>query len=398
MDEHNKDSKSFEELLKNMETRKTADLDDFEREALEGFALLESNDEAKEVKANLDEKIYSKLFNEDERKKRPVAYWFAAAGLLLVIGLSVLFVTNSENITGKKDVAQTIPLEEKSTPANPTLPVNENLSASENLSPTEKTINPSKDLKQGSGAFYKNTANEAPAEEIETKATDDFSKTKGDFSDNISRAEDANSPKPVITDTKEKEKEETINLKDEEKVSSQSYTENNFAGSVYREEKKQESASFKLKKNSGKKAAPSSPEMPSMPSSISGNTKSVNTSPAPETEGKSLNREDSDKSKLGEKENNTTGEDYCYYTGGKSALREDLKKKFTEMGVNKAFKATLYINEKKKVEKINFTDARELTSKEKKKISVVLKELSGFNFFIQPTQKGLHEFELIYIP
>ncbi|MCE3228170.1 MAG: hypothetical protein K0S32_2721 [Bacteroidetes bacterium] len=99
MEEHKHNHKDFEDLLRNMKTGKTDNLDDFEREALEGFDTLDSQEEALNTKAELDKRIHAELFTE-EKRRRPVAYWFAAAGLFLVIGLSVLFVMNNKDLKG----------------------------------------------------------------------------------------------------------------------------------------------------------------------------------------------------------------------------------------------------------------------------------------------------------
>ena len=69
--------------------------DDFEKDAFEGFETLNSQQDAFELKASLDKKIIQKLFSEKKETKKIV--WYAAAGLFLVIGLSVFFILNNEN-------------------------------------------------------------------------------------------------------------------------------------------------------------------------------------------------------------------------------------------------------------------------------------------------------------
>lgn len=65
--------------------------DDFEKEALEGFATLESQEEAFTLKANVDARL-GETFRQE--KKRGFAIWWAAAGILVTAGLAVLLFRN----------------------------------------------------------------------------------------------------------------------------------------------------------------------------------------------------------------------------------------------------------------------------------------------------------------
>src|SRR5436190_17371454 len=82
--------------LKDLFGRKNdAGRDDFEREALEGFYMLNNEDEAFEAKKKLDERIDKEVFGKKEKNRKPV-YWLAAAALLLIVGFSV-FVLNEND-------------------------------------------------------------------------------------------------------------------------------------------------------------------------------------------------------------------------------------------------------------------------------------------------------------
>src|ERR1044072_4728334 len=81
-------------------------LDDFEREALEGFDLLENKEEALKLKKELDSKIYSGVFRSG--KKKQGIYWYAAAGLLLIIGFSIYYLRMSP-LSEEKDLAVQTP-------------------------------------------------------------------------------------------------------------------------------------------------------------------------------------------------------------------------------------------------------------------------------------------------
>jgi len=86
-DKHNIYSK--EELLKLIKKGKNApaDMDEFEREALEGLKLLDKPDMLNELNAEIDS-IVAK-----EKNRKTIYYFSAAASLLLIIGL-VLFFKN----------------------------------------------------------------------------------------------------------------------------------------------------------------------------------------------------------------------------------------------------------------------------------------------------------------
>ncbi|MFO0357494.1 MAG: hypothetical protein ACK50A_11105 [Sphingobacteriaceae bacterium] len=96
----NKHTKDLSELLDHIKNP-VDDLDAFEQDALEGFAMLENEQEAIEMKERLDKKLNDELFI---KKKQPVyIYWSAAAGVALLIGLILLFKTT--NTIEKQDIA-----------------------------------------------------------------------------------------------------------------------------------------------------------------------------------------------------------------------------------------------------------------------------------------------------
>lgn len=89
----NKHTKNLDELLEHLHKPSGDDLDAFEQEALEGFATLETKEEAIEMKQRLDERMEEKL----SKKRKPLfIYWSAAAGVALIIGLVFLLQTNQD--------------------------------------------------------------------------------------------------------------------------------------------------------------------------------------------------------------------------------------------------------------------------------------------------------------
>src|SRR3954464_15723417 len=76
--------------------------DDFEKDAAEGFTMLD-NTEALDLKNKLDARMEQEvLAPKEERSKNKV--WFAAAGLILLVGFSVYFVRNN-NDAGPEKIA-----------------------------------------------------------------------------------------------------------------------------------------------------------------------------------------------------------------------------------------------------------------------------------------------------
>jgi hypothetical protein len=91
----NKHITDQEELLKRLETGETGGLDDFEKEALEGFASLENTGLSKSLTDSLNKRISEKYFKAEKEETKRNKFWYLsmAAGLFFVIGLSIFFVS-----------------------------------------------------------------------------------------------------------------------------------------------------------------------------------------------------------------------------------------------------------------------------------------------------------------
>lgn len=100
---------SKEELLKLLEKKSSADidlteLDDFEKEAFEGFANYTKPEEAEKLMNDIDFQL-SRTINEDNKSNKKVVLWISmAASIALIIGLSFLFMNQTEVLTNK-DIA-----------------------------------------------------------------------------------------------------------------------------------------------------------------------------------------------------------------------------------------------------------------------------------------------------
>lgn len=88
----NKHTPDSDDLLKRLETNDSGGLDDFEKEALEGFASLENPELARKLNSELTDKL-NEVYFEKKQGKKTFYYLSIAAGLALVIGLSFIFYT-----------------------------------------------------------------------------------------------------------------------------------------------------------------------------------------------------------------------------------------------------------------------------------------------------------------
>ncbi len=98
----NKDITDSEELFKRLETGDDSGLDDFEKEAFEGFSSLNDVKLSEKLHTGLNEKI-TEVYFKPASKKNNLAFFSMAAGLLLMVGVSIFFYQylSSE----KKDMA-----------------------------------------------------------------------------------------------------------------------------------------------------------------------------------------------------------------------------------------------------------------------------------------------------
>lgn len=88
----NKHTPGSDELLKRLENHDQSGLDDFEKEALEGFESLENNELARKLNSQVTDKI-NEVYFQKKQSKKTFFYLSMAAGFALVIGLGFLFYT-----------------------------------------------------------------------------------------------------------------------------------------------------------------------------------------------------------------------------------------------------------------------------------------------------------------
>ncbi len=408
-------NKNLKDLLKNNNSKS---LDDFEKDALEGFNTLSSPEEILEVKSQLDKRIYAEVFSE--KKSTLKIYWYAAAGLILLIGFSVYFLIDNNGSVKKNEMAiiqneltekkpeqaleqkqtQVGPLEQKET-------VNKEISKNAENAAAGKTSN------SGSGAIGgkdvpASTAQSIPAAPNQSNPNSILANKTNDKDDanelsGYRRLEEEKSQKES-TARADKNSAEDISktpVTDELKTE---YTNNN------KDKRKKETqipvvsagaSDTKVKnaadrENTGTKNTDSEGLVSKKQSVAQNKDKSVggekndNTPQKPATSPANINSP----------KENTMGSNIsnCYYLGGNDALIKDIKEKLIEKKLNKKFDAVIYINEKKEVEKIIFTNLYNLNKDDETHIAETLKTLSKFSFFVYPTFKSLFEYKVFYVP
>lgn len=89
----NKHTVDKDELLKRLESGDDGALDDFEKEAMEGFASLENTAMSDRLMKDLDKRI-DETYAGKKKERSPWVWYSMAAGLALVVALSFLFVNN----------------------------------------------------------------------------------------------------------------------------------------------------------------------------------------------------------------------------------------------------------------------------------------------------------------
>lgn len=322
-----------EKTLKDFLSPKKPVSDDFERDALQGFDTLSNENEALNLKADLDSRISEKLFVN--RKKTSRVAWFAAASLLLIVGLSVYFLLNSVKT---KDLAVTeTQSEQKMTELNPPKGILEPASSNENKMGAGISDKNS-DVQNSNGTQAASGAAGGPTKPNKLKTNADSQK----------------SPATKVDADAKKETELEIDYR-ENVINELDVREEIIAPPLPSTEKNKRSDRASNSKNVKKDSKASSPNTFSAPPSIQADVT---------------------------------------YPGGYEGLRLHLKEILIQKEINERFDATLYINKKGKVEKVVFTKVYELSELQQKKIITILKSIKDFQY---NATGGLIEYPVSYI-
>lgn len=401
-------------------------INDFEKDAFEGFESLQSIEDAIELKASLDKKI-APLFAQKKQNYRVI--WYAAAGLLLVIGLTVFFIqTNSDSITGNKNVSLVdIPKKESIETKSETESIinppaeskditlkakdeekseGKSKSAKDQISDTKKVtdLTPKEEALKSAELEADNRAYKQEEKSgldkmalAEGNAQTKASSNKGAGDDNLMKDEVTTTTKSspvtvggvtareVAKPQKEKEEDkkvfETSSAVAANNKSNKDFDSEDFEGKESNLNKRDEKVASGKKSKDRKKSKAEVNQPPAVSSE-------KNNAPG------FYKSDEATKTTVEQK----SEANQCYYAGGETTLIKDVAEKLNSKNVNKKFNAVLFINEKRQVEKVNFTNSFDLNSNDKKAIETELKTLSKFNFYISPTTKILFEFKLDYRP
>lgn len=307
-------------------------LDDFEKEALSGFDMLDNERESLDLKAELDTRITREVFNEE--KSRKPFFWIAAAAMLLITGLSAYFILldNEQSVNrqdlavvAKKDLPENTPGLESSFEAKAaeiSAPQTENEVRKKPVEKTKPAVAPEANAVQSTGAINVSepvtiSADMAAApvsnQQEDERESDDQDKARESFA----------------LAKKQEEKEEKAEAVKDKMVAS------------YR---RNEESDSKKADRKAKSAAPAA-----QPAEIEA---------APS-------------------KSNSGG---CDYVGGKEALRKDIEEKLTAKEINKGIEATLLIDKNKVIE-VTFFKPVNFSAKELKTVEQILKSLDKFSAF-----------------
>lgn len=359
---HNNESDKLKALLDKANTADNLPLDDFEKDAMEGFALISDKEDVFELKHSLDKRMYEEVLKKTEKRETKV-YWYAAAGLFLIIGFSIYFLRN--NLFGPTDKNLAVHVAKTEPPKEVNAPISEE--EKESLKPNNTAYG----SKGNVVTRIKNDLNKEKKAQEDVKTPQmpqaDALAQKAGVSNLDNEAPSASSQKaisaaPVMASNRSEpkfSKVETVLLG--EQAPEQQHSDELAAIAMSEKEEKHE-------KN-----------------------KSLTKKAEAFTEQKSVMA-----SKASASEFNTVSN--CYYTGGDAALNEELKQKLILKELNFSFEAILFINEKKKVENVKFTNAFSLTSEQQKQIIELLKTLDKFNFKLKLKETELFEYRIVFRP
>lgn len=357
----NKQHSPLQDFLAHRQNSGSEHLDDFEKEALEGFGMLENEEDALDLKARLDKRLYSEVFTTQTSSKK--SYWYAAAGLVFLIGFTVYIVQsgswNEKNNLAVTNTSPTAP------PADPefqeqTIPDAEVTNTDDNAQKISNTPpgHPKPDV---ASAAAKTMAMDAGST---TEKADDLNgekngKKKQPADQDVDRAEKESNTS--ATPANAKSHNETFAMAD---YSQPVATDMNMP--EYREEqvapKESNKAKNVAKRVSGKKAETSI---------------ATGTSEARLADAESVN---------------------VVYTGGEQALKKEISEQLNKSGLLRPFEATLFINHKQRVENVVFTKNNGLSSDEEHQLTAILKQLKHFEFTGTPDKEKLVPYTLKFNP
>ncbi len=354
--EHNKDTR-LKELL---DKAKQQPEDDFEKEALEGFAMLGHEQEAFDLKAALDQRMQEEVLAG--KKSTSPGYWFAAAGMLLAVGLSAYFLLMND--PAKKERNNELVITEfKAAP--PELPQAEK-SAEPALS-----VPPARPLALAQQKVNRSIQPAGPGAAQNAGASARISQSQ-QMADSIAFDALASNQEITLPVTVSDENADVDKGRKDDNAAAKTETYN-WAATDKKEqaesEEKNEPAKTKsrAKKEKDRKTVAATPAY------------AYNSAPK-----EAAAAEENEKSSMGN----------CYYEGGDAVLYKELSQRLVEKKLDLHFKAKVFVNALGRISKVEFTEKNKLSPEEQNEITYVIQSLDKFRFRQRPSKEELCEYPL----
>jgi|JI7StandDraft_1071085.scaffolds.fasta_scaffold17743_4 hypothetical protein len=337
----NKDEqqKEFKDFLRNMGQKTGSDMDDFEREALEGFALLKE-EEALDLKRKTDLRMANEVFtpgtSTSSRK-----YWLAAASLFLVLGFVSYLFFNRSMVSSEKDLAIKSP-----SPSNENIltPPSEEFKDKAPDSPQMSAI-PEQQAEQKKAEKVKfNPPSSMSNKPVENGGTADLAATE-----TLARA-DMEAPTTGIHKETESQKEDVVEEADTKR------------GMALDADKEGAATPSKKAKQLTQTAAPAA--------AFATDASPVVTNSTPMAEA-------------------------CNYKGGMKGFLAELNAKLGPDKPNKQFQATIFLTESKQIRELIFKGDHRLTVQEQTNLRKAIQAMKDFEF---EKASSAYVFEFTYLP
>jgi len=346
-------NKDLNDLLNNRQPA-----DDFEKEALEGFDLL-GPEEALQAKAELDKAIYPTVFAE-AKTRRPAAYWYAAAGLLLLVGVSAYFFLATGKHTADGMAQQLTPPQKAAAPETiqPEAPVSDATPAA--ATPASPHTSAATDLTSHKTVKAKTAL---PAINTQTNTPEKtLALMSDDANEAVAEAPVGYAGQPataVVANSVTEDEVKRLPQKANAPEAGAGLEEQDRKGAVV---VAKESAK-RLKRSEAKRQE----ALPAKPVAVANSAAAGS---------------------------NAT---VCYYSGGEEAFKKDLAGLLDKRVVNTPFSGTLVINFNRKVVSI-VPNEKQLTPKEQKLVETALKKLVNFILPLSADTNALFYYRYTYKP
>lgn len=357
-----------ERFLKKLKQKQADNLDDFEKEALEGFAMLENEEEAIQLKTSLDKKIFSEVIAGKEKSNKKI--WYAAAGLIFFIGISVFFIFNGNINSEKNKLAIT------TTNNAPADSAPSDLNQSKSIVTSTDAIDLEKEMTKKSTI---SSLNEQLAYKNIPKINSGSGAKPNEQAENQTSLIAKQTSEEHLAPNELSENEDLDTKKMNSRENEQSTDKTNAL--VEKNVKTLEDLNLSSKtavteKTESKKAK---------------NTFSQRTLAPP-----AQNNNSTYETPVAAAMETTPG--FVTYTGGNEVLLKDLKLGLKAMKIKKSFEVILLISKNAKIESVTFLNKNKLTKNELEEVTKVLRNLNKFQVSGETGTSGFFRYLINYEP